>query len=68
MICKLNNILPCFVLLTMCPYFVYPHLENGDMTYDKPENESLSSLIESVLYKASLSITGAIRGASQEKL
>ena len=68
MICKLNNILPCFVLLTMCPSFVYPHLDNGDVIYDKPENESLSSLIESVLYKASLSITGARRGASQEKL
>ena len=38
------------------------------MIYDQPENESSSSKIESVQYNASFTITGAIRGTSQEKL
>ena len=38
------------------------------MIYDQPENESFSSKIESVQNNASLAITGAIRGISQEKL
>ena len=38
------------------------------MIYDQAENESVSSKIERVQYNASLAITGAIRGISQEKL
>ena len=64
----LNNILPCSALLTMYRSFVRPHLDYGDVIYDQPENESFSSKIESVQYNASLAITGATRGTSQEKL
>ena len=38
------------------------------MIYDQPKNEPFSSNIESVQYNASLAITRAIRGTSQEKL
>ena len=38
------------------------------MVFDQPENESFSSKIERVQYNASLAITGAIKGTSQEKL
>ena len=65
---KPNIILPRSALLTIYRSFVRPHLDYGDVIYDQPENESFSSRIESVQYNASLAITGAIRGTSQEKL
>ena len=65
---KPNNILPLSALLTIYRSFRRPHLDYGDVIYDQPENESFSSKIESVQYNASLAITGAIRGTSQEKL
>ena len=65
-ICKLNNILPRSALLTIYRSFIRPHLDYGDVIYDQPENESFSSKIESVQYNASLAMTGAIRGTSQE--
>ena len=65
---KLNNILPHSALLTIYSSFVRPHLDYGDVIYDQPENESFSSKIESVQYNASLALTRAITGTSQEKL
>ena len=40
----------------------------GDVIYNQAENEPVSSKIERVQYNASLAITVAIRGTSQEKL
>ena len=60
-ICKLNNILPCYALLTTCRSFVRPDLDYGDVIYYQAENESVSSKIERVQYNASLAITGAIK-------
>ena len=65
---KLNIILPRSALLTMYRSFIRPHLNYDDVIYDQPENESFRSKIELVQYNASLPITGAIRGNSQEKL
>ena len=65
---KLNNILPRSTLLTIYRSFIRSHLDYGDVIYDQPENESFSSKIESVQCNASLAITGAIRGTSQERL
>ena len=65
---KLNNILPCHVLLTIYCSFVRPILNYGDVIYDQAENESVSSKIERVQYNTSLAIAGAIRGTSQKKL
>ena len=55
-------------LLTIYKSFVRPHLDYGDVIYAQLNNSSLSVKIESVQYNAALAITGAIRGASKEKL
>ena len=36
--------------------------------YDKPNNEPFASWLERVQYKACLALTGAIQGASSERL
>ena len=45
-----------------------PHLDDEDVVYDQPHNETFCSKLESVQYNAALAITGAIRGTSQTKL
>ena len=50
------------------PFFCNPDLDYGDMIYDQVENESVRSKIEIVQYNVSLTITAAIKGASQKKL
>ena len=59
---KMNLSLPQSSLLTIYKSFVRPHLDYGDVIYDKPNNSSLSDKIENVQYNAVLAITGAIRG------
>ena len=65
---ELNNILLRSALLTIYRSFIRLRLDYGDVIYDQPENKSFSSKIESIQYNASLAITGAIKGTSQEKL
>ena len=43
-------------------------MDYGDIIFDKPNNESFKSRIESNKYKACVSITGAIQGTSRECL
>ena len=43
-------------------------IDYGDIIYDQPQNESFRDKIESVQYKATLAITGAIQGTSRDKL
>ena len=38
-----------------------PHLENGDIIYEQPNNESCNQKIERIQYNAGLEITGAIK-------
>ena len=64
---KLSNVLPRSALLTIYRSFVRSHLDHDDVIFDQPENESFSSKIKSAQYNASLVITRAIRGTSQEK-
>ena len=59
--------LPQSALLTIYKSFIRPHLEYGDILYDKPDNEHFQNKIEKVQYKAYLAITGAIQGTSREK-
>ena len=55
--------------MTIYKSFVRPHLDYRDViTYDQPNNPSLSDKIESVQYNAAPAITDAIRGNSKEKL
>ena len=65
---KLSIHLPSEALLRIYKPFVRPNLDHGDIIFDKPNNESFKSRIESVQYKACIAITGAIQGASRERL
>ena len=68
MIRKLQPIMPRAALLTIYKSFLRPHLDYGDVIYDRAFNESFQTKLESVQYDAALAITGAIRGSSREKL
>ena len=54
-------------LLTICKSFIRPHLDYGDILYDKPNNEKFQNKIEKVQYRACFAITGATQGTSREK-
>ena len=60
--------LPREALLRIYRSFVRPNLEYGDIIFDKPNNESLKSRMESIQYKAWIEITKAIQGISRERL
>ena len=64
---KLQNVLPRSALLTIYKSFIRLHLDYGDIVHDKAFNESFHAKLESLQYKATLAITGAIRGSSIEK-
>ena len=59
---------PRNALLTIYKSFIRPHLDYGDILYDKPENENFQNKLEKVQYRACLAITGAIQGTSRQKL
>ena len=65
---KLRCLIPRSALLTINKTFVWPHLDCGDIKCEKAYNSSFYRKIESVQYNACLTITGAIRGTSEEKL
>ena len=65
---KLQPVIPRAALLTIYKSFLRPHLDYGDVIYDRAFNESFQNKLESVQYNAALAITGAIRGSSREKL
>ena len=47
---------------------VKPHLDYGDILYDQAFNLPFHQKLESIQYRACLTITGAIRGTSREKV
>ena len=63
---KLNNCLPRPSLTTIYKSFVRPHLDYGEVIFDKTCNNSFQQILESLQYKASLA--GAIKGSFTEKL
>ena len=63
---KLQNILPHEALLTIYKSFVRPHLEYDDVIYDQNYNNYFHQKLESIQYKAALTVTGARRGSSRE--
>ena len=65
---KLQSVLPRAPLVTIYKSYVRPLLDYGDVIYDQTYNSSFHQMIEKVQYNAALSITGAIRGTSREKL
>ena len=59
------------MLLKDCPsvfqekkFLIRPHLDYGDILYDKPENQNFQNKSE----KVCLAITGAIQGTSRQKI
>ena len=65
---RLSVSLPRKALLTIYKSFVRPHLDYGDILYDKPGKQNFENKIERVQYKACIAITGAIQGSSKERL
>ena len=65
---KLHNTLPRLPLLKIYKSFIRPHLDYGDVIYDQVYTVSFHQKIESLQYNSALAITGAIIGASKEKL
>ena len=45
-----------------------PHLDYGDVIFDKACNNSFQQRLESLKYNRSLAITGAVLGSSSEML
>ena len=43
-------------------------MDDGDVIYDQPNNDSFTDKMEQLQYKACLVITGAIQGTSRECL
>ena len=65
---RLSVNLPRDALLRVYKSFIRPHLDYGDIIYDKTNNESFKNKIENIQYKACIAITGAIQGTSREHL
>ena len=45
-----------------------PLSDSGDIIYDQPSYESFCEKLESIQYKATLAIIGAIQGFSHKKI
>ena len=55
---KLQNPLPKTSLITFFKSFIRPHLDHGDMIYDRAYNTSFHQNIESIQCNVALAITG----------
>ena len=64
---RLQKILSRAPLLTIYKSFIRPHLDYGDIIYDKAYNSSFYQNLEKTQYNSALAIAGAIRGTSKEK-
>ena len=60
--------LPRQDLVTIYKAFIRPHLDYGDVLYEKAFNNSFQAKMESIQYIACLAMTGAIRGTSRENI
>ena len=65
---RLSISLPRNALLTIYKSFVRPHLDYGDILYDKPNSGNFQKKLEKVQHRVCLAITGAIQGTSRTKL
>ena len=64
----LLNVLPQSALLTIYKSFIRPHLDYGNIIYDKVFNQSFHIKLESLQYNATLAIAGAMAASSTEKM
>ena len=65
---RLSVNVPRKVLLTIYKSFIRPHLDYGDILYDKPGNQNFQIELEKGQFKACLAITGAIQRTSRQKI
>ena len=65
---RLRNALPRDSSVTICKSFIRSHLDDGDVIYGQPNNDSFTDKMEQLQYKACLVITVAIQGTSRECL
>ena len=65
---KLQSLLPRVALITIYKAIVRPHLDYGDVLYDQAFNAPFRENLESIQYNARLTLTGAIRSTSKEKI
>ena len=65
---KLQGALPRTSLITIFKAFIRPHLDYGNITYDRAYNTSFHQNIELIQYNAALAIAGAVRRTSRKKL
>ena len=54
-------------MITIYKSFIRPHLDYGDIVYDRTFNESFHKYLESIQYNTGIVITGAMKGTSSEK-
>ena len=64
---KLQKILPRPPLLTIYKSFIRPHLDYGNIKYDKAYNTSFHQNLDKIQYNSALAITGAIIGNCKRK-
>ena len=65
---RFQPILPRSSLLTIYKTFVRSHLDFADIIYDQVYNSLFHEKLKSLQHNPCLTITGAIRGTSSEKL
>ena len=65
---KFQLILPRHSLITIYKTFIRPHLDYGDVIYNRAFNESFHQRLESIQYNAAIAIAETIRGTPSEKL
>ena len=65
---KLQDTAPRTSLITIFKSLISPHLDYGDIIYDREYNTSFHQIIKSIQYNAALAITGAKRGTSRGNL
>ena len=65
---KLQNLLPRAALITIYYAFLRPDLDYGDILYDQAFNLCFQQKLDSIQYRACLTITVAIQGTSREKI
>ena len=63
---KHQDTLPRTSLINIFKSFVRPHLDYGDIIFDRAYNTSFYQNVESIQYNAALAITGAVTGTSRE--
>ena len=64
---KLQKILTRPSLLTIYKSFIRPHLDYGDIMYDKAYNTSFRQNLEKIQYSSALATTGAITDTSTKE-